>query len=225
MGLDLRCQQCVNSILSCICSRPARFPTLRTTVAISVFPSSGEFLEVLGISWSLSCTNVHFALVPRSNSWCPMSFLFPQRPHMLMPVYTTRRPSIPEPALLMQPRTETPDRRLQSHSTSPPRSPKVSLRPPGGLPGAQEVPTADPPQPARQPCVRAHSLVVQQRAERPCIVSLEGPRLAPRAMGWDTPRHHPSVLRRTPIPLSATHWQTIPKCTSRLQARNVPRWP
>ena len=51
------------------------------------------------------------------------------------------------------------------------------------------------------------------------------PRLAPRSMGWDTPRHHPSILRRTPVPLSATHWQTIPKWPSRLQARTVPRCP
>ncbi|KAM8932533.1 putative protein FAM90A14 [Lycaon pictus] len=106
-----------------------------------------------------------------------------RRPHMPMPVYTTRRPSIPEPALLKQPRTENPDIRLWSHSTSPLTSPKVSLRPLGGLPGAQEVPIADNPQPARQPCVRADSLVVQQRAKRPCRDSLEGPQAGSKGHG------------------------------------------
>ncbi|CAK7295956.1 Protein FAM90A17 [Vulpes lagopus] len=102
---------------------------------------------------------------------------------MPMPVYTTRRPSIPDPALLMQPRPETPVMRLQCHSTSPLSSTKVSLSPPGGPPGAQEGLIADPPQPARQPCVRADSLVVQQRAKRPCRVSLEGPKAGSKGHG------------------------------------------
>ncbi|CAK7296026.1 Putative protein FAM90A20P [Vulpes lagopus] len=75
----------------------------------------------------------------------------------------------------MKAHTETPDETVQSHSTSPLSTHKVSLSPPGGPPGAQEVPVADTPQLARQPCVRANSLVVQQRAKRPCRASLEGP--------------------------------------------------
>ena len=83
----------------------------------------------------------------------------------------------------MKTHTETPDETVQSHSTSPLSSPKVSLSPPGGPPGAQEVPIADTPQPARQPCVRADSLVVQQRAKRPCRVSLEGPQAGSQGHG------------------------------------------
>ncbi|CAD7680736.1 unnamed protein product [Nyctereutes procyonoides] len=142
-----------------------------------------EALGRLLVSFFLSFLSLHFALVPRPNSCSPVCSLFPQSPHMPMPIYTTRRPSIPEPALLMQPRTETPDMRLQSHSTSPLSSPKVSLRPPGGPPVAQEVPIADTPQLARQPCVRAHSLLVQQRAKRPCRVYLEGPQAGSKGHG------------------------------------------
>ncbi|CAK7314875.1 Putative protein FAM90A5P [Vulpes lagopus] len=105
------------------------------------------------------------------------------RPHMPMPVYTTRRPSLPEPSLPMEARTENPDVSVQSHSTSPLSSPKVSLSPPSGPPGVQEMPAADTPQPARHPCVRADSLVVQQRAKRPCRVSLEGAQAGSRVHG------------------------------------------
>ncbi|KAM8932536.1 protein FAM90A20-like [Lycaon pictus] len=92
-------------------------------------------------------------------------------------------PSIPESALLMQPRTETPDIRLRSHSTSRLRSPQVNLSSTGGPPGAQEVPITDTPLPARQPCVRVDSLVVEQRAKRPCRVSLEGPQAGSKGHG------------------------------------------
>ena len=112
-----------------------------------------------------------------------MCSLFPQRPHMPMPVYTTRRPSIPEPSLLTEARTENPDVRVRSHSISPLSSPKVSLSPPSGPPGVQEMPVADTPQPARQPCVRADSLVVQQRAKRPFPVSLEDPQAGTKVHG------------------------------------------
>ena len=112
-----------------------------------------------------------------------MCSLFPQRQHMPIPVYTTRRPSIPEPALPMEPRTQPPDIRLWSHSTSHLRSLQVSLSRAGGPPGAQEVPIADTPQPARQPCVRADSLVVQQRAKRPCRISHEGPQAGSKGHG------------------------------------------
>ena len=83
----------------------------------------------------------------------------------------------------MKTHTETPDETVQSHSTSPLSSPKVSLSPPGGPPGTQEVPIADTPQPARQPCVRADSLVVQQRAKRPCRISHEGPQAGSKGHG------------------------------------------
>ncbi|CAK7315039.1 hypothetical protein VULLAG_LOCUS18746 [Vulpes lagopus] len=52
---------------------------------------------------------------------------------MPMPVYTTRRPSIPEPSLPMKAHTETPNMRVRSRSTSPLSSPKVSLCPPVDL--------------------------------------------------------------------------------------------
>ena len=182
------CLKGINSILSGLCSGPALQPDsllLGQQIPSLSFPVPGEGVvtKVVGVCWFLSFLNVHFALVPGPNSWSPVCSLFPQRPHMPMPVYTTRRPSIPEPALLMEPRTETPDMRLRSHSTSRLRSPKVSLSPPGGPPGAQEVPIADTPQPARQPCVRADSLVVQQRAKRPCRVSLEGPQAGSQGHG------------------------------------------
>ena len=75
----------------------------------------------------------------------------------------------------MKTHTETPDETVQSHSTSPLSSPKVSLSPPGGPPGAQEVPIADTHQPARQPCVRADSLGVQQSLPRGAPGWLPGP--------------------------------------------------
>ena len=74
----------------------------------------------------------------------------------------------------MKAHTETPDDTVQSHSTSPLSTHNDSLSPPGGPPGAQEVPVADTPQLARQPCVRANSLVVQWRPKRPCRASLKG---------------------------------------------------
>lgn len=83
----------------------------------------------------------------------------------------------------MQPRTEAPDMRLWSHSTSPLSSPKVCLRPPGGPPDAQEMPTADTAQPARQPCVRADGLFVQLRSKRAFRVSHEGPQVGSKVHG------------------------------------------
>ena len=188
MCVPPRCQNCINSIQSCLCSGPALEPDsllVGQQIPSLSFPVLGEGVvqKVLGICWFLSFLNVPFALVPRPHSWCPVCSLFPQRPHMPMPVYTTRRPSIPEPSLPTEARTENPDVRVRSHSTSPLSSPKVSLSPPSGPPGVQEMPVADTPQPARQPCVRADSLVVQQRAKRPFPVSLEDPQAGTKVHG------------------------------------------
>ena len=225
------CRKCISSILSCLCSSPALQPhsllkVNRFHIVLSLFRGRGWLLRSWPlVGFFLSFLNVHFALMPGPNSWSPVCSLFPQRPHMPMPVYTTRRPSVPEPALLMEPRTDNPVVSVRSHSMSCLRSPNASLSPSGGPPCAREMPIADTPQPARQPCVRPDSLVYRGEPRRPAECPSRFPRLAPRAMSWDTPRHHPSILRRTPVPLSATHWQTIPKCPSRLQARNVPRCP
>ena len=173
----------------------------------------------------VSFLNVHFALVPGPNSWSPVCFLFPQCPHMPMLVYTKRRPSITEPALPMEPRTQPPDIRLRSHSTSRLRSPQVSLSPPGGRPSAQEVPIADTPLPARQPCVRADSLVVQQRAKRPCRVSLEGPQAGSQGHGLghtQAPPKYPEENTRPAVSKALADNSQMPLQTP---GKNVPRCP
>ena len=119
------------------------FPTPRVSqinrshLFLSLFRVRGLLLRSWPlVGFFLSFLSVHFALVLGPNSWSPRCSLFPQCPHMPMPVYTTRRPSIPEPALLMEPRTQPPDIRLWSHSTSHLRSLQVSLSRAGGPPGA-----------------------------------------------------------------------------------------
>ena len=60
---------------------------------------------------------------------------------------------------------------------------------------------ADTPQPGRQPFVRADSLVVQQRAKRPCRVSLEGPQAGSQDHGLGhtqaPPKYHEENTRPT----------------------------
>ena len=179
----------------------------------------------MGSCWFLSCLNVHVAFVPRLNSWCLMCSLFPEHPHMPMPVYTTRRPSIPEPSLPMKAHTETPNMRVRSRSTSPLSSPKVSLCPPVDLLVSRKCRLLTPLSRHANPVSGLIAWLCSREPRVPAKSASKVPRLAPRSMGWNTTRHHPSILRRTPVLLSATHWQTVPKCPSRLQARTVPRCP
>lgn len=140
--------------------------------------------------------------------------VFPQHPHRPMPVYTTKRASVPEPLLAGEPPSRKPAPTQLYPSASGLGRPAASTRPPAGRHEAREADTPEPPAPPRQRSAGDPGPDVQRRQNRLRCASLGGPQAVSKARGLghaQAPAKRPDVTAPAPparwAPVAQPHLQ------------------